>query len=449
MPTSIDSAVATGRRAPAAHRPAAEPSPAPWPARGPAERRDVFVDAVRVLGTLAVIGVHWIMPAAAWDGAELVVGNALARPGAWVITWFQPLALLFFAAGAAMTHRHGAELPDLRTRLTVRLRRVGPPVATFLCVAATGLGVLLAAGVPQAALWRVARILPQPLWFLGVDLLLVVVAPLLVRAWLVAGRCALVAAGCAPLLVDLARFGLGVESAGIANLVLVWGFAYLLGVAYAGGGWRPTRRTLKVGAVGGWAAVGLLVAAGPYPPSMIGMPGDAISNLSPPTAPVAALVLAQVCTALLARRALVGWARRSRLAAWVGARSMTLYLWHLPAMFVVVGVVLLGAGAHLPEPWGAGWLLTRPLWFAAAAVVLWSLARCFVAAERGGRCPGPVARGGSEGLVGDLERQPTQQLPVPPGCGLGAGGGGELPVPPLAQHRGEEALRVGALRRGR
>ncbi|MEU2201479.1 hypothetical protein ABZ493_15345, partial [Isoptericola sp. NPDC019482] len=69
------------------------------PAVRPRRDRDPFVDVVRALGTLGVVLLHWLMAEATWDGRTLLVGNALGHGAGWLVTWLQPLALLFFAAG--------------------------------------------------------------------------------------------------------------------------------------------------------------------------------------------------------------------------------------------------------------------------------------------------------------------------------------------------------------
>lgn len=115
------------------------------------------------------------------------------------------------------------------------------------------------------------------------------------------------------------------------------------------------------------------------------MPGDAISNLAPPTAPAVAHAVAQVCMVLLAREAIVRWATgpgRS-VVAWLSRRSMTVYLWHLTAMFIVVGLVMVLGGEPLPAPWSAEWWGSRPVWFVAFGLTLSGLVVIF------GRFEGP------------------------------------------------------------
>jgi len=236
-----------------------------------------------------------------------------------------------------------------------------------------------------------------------------------------------VAVGAAAATVDVVRFGLEVPGAGALNILLVWLVPYLLGMAYAdrargvvargtargmarGRGDRresalrrthepATRRALLALALGAFAATALLVALGPYPASMIGMPGAAVSNLSPPTLPAMTLAVAQVAALLLLRDAFERRARAGggadRAVRWLAARSMTVYLWHLTAMVVVVGVVVVGAGATLPTAWSGDWWALRPVWMLACVVVLAALVRMFARFER----PRPRPRAGSAAVA--------------------------------------------------
>jgi peptidoglycan/LPS O-acetylase OafA/YrhL len=371
--------------------PVRAPAPAvPAPAR--VSRRDPFVDGVRALGTVLVVALHWLMVEATWDGRELVVGNALSHGWAWLLTWLQPLPLLFFAAGAAARYdlvRHPGQ-PGWRFA-GVRLLRMARPVAVFAGVWAVLVVALPVAGVPQGAVDRVARIVPQPLWFLGVQLGLLALTPLVLaalRRWGAAR--VLVVAAALPVVVDLLRFSDEVPLPGVPNILLVWAVPYLGGLVYAERRTRPEprrdavpeRTALGLLTVLGLGATVLLLAAGPYPVSLIGMPGDAMSNLAPPTAPVVGFAVAQVAGALLVRDAIARWAQGSRVVAWVGARSMGLYLWHLTAMFLVAGVVLLGVEEVLPEPWTWDWWTSRAAYLGAAGVVLAGLVALAARAER-------------------------------------------------------------------
>jgi peptidoglycan/LPS O-acetylase OafA/YrhL len=368
----------------------------PAPRRPP---RDPFVDGVRALGTILVVALHWLMVEATWDGRELVVGNALSHGSAWLLTWLQPLPLLFFAAGAAARYdlvRHPGQ-PGWRFA-GVRLLRMARPVAVFAGVWALLIAALPVLGVPEAAVDRVARIVPQPLWFLGVQLGLLALTPLLLSLLRRFGAArVLVVAAALPVVVDLLRFSDELPISGAPNILLVWAIPFLGGLVYAERRTRPEPRAVphqpRPGALpertvlalltgGGLAATVLLLMTGPYPVSLIGMPGDAISNLAPPTAPVVGFAVAQVAGALLVRDVLARWAERSRVVTWVGARSMGLYLWHLTAMFAVAGAVLLGVGEALPEPWTWDWWASRAGYLGAAGLVLVALVAVAARLER-------------------------------------------------------------------
>lgn len=333
---------------------------------------------------MAVLSVHWLMPQVTWDGSALTIGNSLSEGAGWLVTWvLQVLPLLFFAAGAAA----GWERPrPVAHTLRRRLPRLVLPVLALAGTWLVAALLLPLLGVPATAVERVIRIVPQPLWFLGVYLALMVLTPLLRRLVGALGWGGPAVLALVPVVVDLLRFtGVAPELAWL-NLLAVWAVPYTIGLAYARrGAPRPGGRTWWVTSAGALVALIALVAAGPYPISMIGMPGDAISNLGPPT--LAALVHGVLLTSVVLAlrepltRLAAGPARRA--VTWVSARSMTLYLWHLTAMFTVVGVALLGFGLEIPAAWTPAWFAQWPLWCAAAAGVLAVLVRVYHRFETG------------------------------------------------------------------
>lgn len=367
-------------------------------ARGaPPPARDLAVDAARALGTLGVVALHWLMLDGAWDGGSLVMGNALGVGHAWVLTWLVPLPLLFFAAGAGAGYGLGRPgSPAVRG-----LRRLAPPVGLFAAAWSLTGGALLAAGLPGQAVGAVLRTVPQPLWFLVVYLGLVALAPAAGRALARFGPARVLAAVAAgALAVDALRFAGGVPAVEWANVALVWAVPFVAGLAWARrAGDGPGRGVLVTGVLVGFVGAVALVAAGPYPPSIVGLPGAPVSNLNPPTAPVLLLAVAQVCAVLLARDALARWAggRGAGTVGWLSAHATTVYLWHLTAMFAVAGFALVGLGERLPEPWSADWWASRPVWFGTMALVLAGLVRCTAWAERRGRAAGRAAAAGPYG----------------------------------------------------
>ncbi|MDH3398414.1 MAG: acyltransferase, partial [Acidimicrobiia bacterium] len=133
-------------------------------------------------------------------------------------------------------------------------------------------------------------------------------------------------------------------------------------------------------------AVAVLVNLGPYPASMVDVPGSEASNSAPPTLVLLALGILQ--TGLLAALEPVAnrWLRGPRpwaATVLVNGMIMTLFVWHLSAMILALGLALLLGGVGLSiEPAGAIWWLTRPLWMAVYAVFLAAAAVPFGRFER-------------------------------------------------------------------
>jgi len=356
------------------------PPPTPAPTLTPPRRqaRDPFVDLVRAGGTLGVLTVHWLMPQVAWDGSALTIGNSLSHGAGWLVTWgLQVLPLLFFAAGAAAGLGPVRPVPQVLRR---RLPRMVVPVLALLGTWLAAALLLPLLGVPQTAVGQAARIVPQPLWFLGVYLALVVLTPLLRRLVGALGWGAPAVLTAVPLVVDLLRFSGLAPGLAWLNLLAVWAVPFTIGVAYARRGEpRTGARTWWVSSAVALLALVALIATGPYPISLIGMPGDAISNLGPPTlvALVHAVLLTSVLLALRTPLTQLATGPARRALAWVSARSMTIYLWHLTAMFTVIGVGLLGLGLTVPAAGTLAWFLQWPLWCAAAAGVLAVLVRVY------------------------------------------------------------------------
>src|SRR5439155_27035528 len=178
----------------------------------------------------------------------------------------------------------------------------------------------------------------SPLWFLGVYAALTALTPAamwLARrfgAWAAAFPAAVVA------VTDLVRFGLsGPPWVGWVNVAAGWLVPYLLGIAWARGSFRSWRVPALMLAGGAAATAALVLWAG-YPASMVGVNGQAISNLNPPTLAAVTFGIAQAGLALLLREPLARWMRRP--LAWaaiatVNLSAMTLYLWHQTAFLAV------------------------------------------------------------------------------------------------------------------
>ncbi|PXY32568.1 acyltransferase family protein [Prauserella muralis] len=346
----------------------------------PPVTRDRFLDLVRAVAILAVVAQHWTMPVLDFADGRITTGNALTTPGWWIVTWLsQVMPLVFFAGGAAnlMSLRRASSSRDW---LATRLRRLLLPALPLLAVWLLVPRLLTDLGVPPQPVAVAGAIAAQLLWFLAVYLLTVLAAPLMAAAHRRFGVRVPLALACAAALVDIARFeGLGVL--GYANAVFVWLAVHQLGFYYADGTLRRLSRRAALGlSAAGFACTALLVAAGPYAASMIGMPGAEVSNMSPPTLCLISLAVGQISLVLAARPALEAFAGRPAVRGvlgWAGPRFMSIYLWHMPALVVVSGVTVLALDYATPVPGTLLWLAALPAWLTLTGLVLTGLLRLF------------------------------------------------------------------------
>ncbi|GAA0218806.1 acyltransferase [Cryptosporangium japonicum] len=358
--------------------------------------RDRYVDALRVVSIGVVVLGHWLMLTLTVDDGKLRAGNVLASvPAAQWLTWiFQVMPLFFLVGGAA----HAAALTSRRRTYAAfvagRLRRLLAPTAVFLGVWATVAAATELAGLQSHEVLRLAtRTIVQPLWFLGVYLGVVGLAPLLHaahRRWGVWVPVVLVAASG---IVDGVRLLGGVEAIGALNVALVWLAAHQLGFLYADG--VLTRRVgagLVAGGLGG--VVLLTVVLGWYPVSMVGLPGAPVSNMNPPTLALVAHGAWLTGLVVLARGPVTRWLARP--SVWTGVVAangvvMTVFLWHLTALFALAAAV--SVGLPTPAAGGALWWATRPLWLAVLVALLLPLVLVFRRFER----PAAARPGGRSG----------------------------------------------------
>jgi hypothetical protein len=357
------------------------PAPAQAPPRTTA--RDPFIDLLRVLGMALIVFQHWTIPVLSYDGERLTTGNALSTPGVWVVTWLsQVMPLVFFAGGAANAISLGRSVKSDQAWLAARLRRLAWPLLPLAAVWIPLPHVLLMLGVPAQPLDVGARLTGQLLWFLAVYLIAVTATPYALRLHARYGALVPAALAGGAVLTDVVRFSTGFEAVGYLNIVFVWLAVHQLGFFYAEG----RLRLPGLMAAGGFGAAALLVGFGPYPGSMIGLPGAGVSNMAPPTLAILAVGIGQIGLATLLRPWLVRLPLR-RLLAWAGPRIMTVYLWHMPALFAVTGVVVVLLGIDTPTPGSTFWLVGWPLWLGLLSLVMWGLVKAFARFETPPRLP--------------------------------------------------------------
>jgi hypothetical protein len=131
---------------------------------------------------------------------------------------------------------------------------------------------------------------------------------------------------------------------------------------------------------------------------MVGVPGEAVSNMSPPTLALAACAVWLTGLVLLVRGPANRWLARARVWRVVvigNLLTMTAFLWHLTAAFVVIGGALAFGGGLGAPPATAQWWAQRPLWVVAFGLVTGVLVAVFrrFDAPRSVDTSGPRTRG--------------------------------------------------------
>ncbi|HTY29711.1 MAG TPA: acyltransferase family protein, partial [Mycobacterium sp.] len=335
--------------------------------------RDHAMDLYRVVALVLIVVGHWVAASLTYsDGAFWRENPLVEMPWTQWLTWFfQVVPVFFVVAGyaSAVSWGHRLEEESLQAWLRRRLARPVGPTAVYVVFVLVVVAVLAAVGVAGPELEFGAWAVAMHLWFLGIYVLVVALTPVAVAAhrrwglWVPAALVVLVAA------VDAARLGGGVPYVGWLNYLLPWLMLYQLGIAWHDGMLRG-RTALTVAGVSA-VGLGLLVGLGPYPISMIGVPGAAVNNTSPPNLALLALGCTQAGLVLAAAPAVnraMKSARAQRFLAVANDNVMALYLWH---MVPVVVVALVGYPTGLlPQPaLGSGaWWLFRLEWVAILAI---------------------------------------------------------------------------------
>jgi len=323
--------------------------------------RDPAIDLVRFICLALVVVGHSMMvsPVLHPDGT-VTTENTLAQQD-----WFEPIIWIFMVmplffvtggvTGLQSWRRLRAGGGTAAQFIRARLLRLVRPATALLASMVAGLSVAGAFGVDPQVVQLMATGAAMPLWFLAAylaaQLNIPVLAALHARApWLTLGVLTglVVAVDCLRgALPDLAN----------ANLVFVWCTVQQLGFLAADGYFSRLSRSGSLGlAVAAHLLLGLVTGLGLYR-------GNMLVNLNPPNFTLVILGVAQLAVMELARPVLaplagIRWIRR--LLTLAGARSLTVYLWHLPLLVAVSGLLLL-APIPKPGPGTAAWWWSRPL----------------------------------------------------------------------------------------
>ena len=335
--------------------------------------RDRFVDLLRVVSIGAVVVGHWLIAGVVRSDGRLYGDNVLATSGYLAAgTWlFQVMPVFFMVGGfanARALHGPGASVSSFLGR---RLARIMPPTVVFVAAWLVVGPPLDALGVPGAH--EAATYAGEPLWFLAVYLGLILLAPLQLAAHRRSRWAALAVLPALSVALDVLHLTGSAAAAADANYLVVFMFAQELGFWYADGAAArvPARAAIATAALA-LAILVVLTTLGPYPVSMVGVPGEPSSNMSPPTICIVLLTVAQAALLLAVRASAERWLHRPlpwRLTVAANSVVLTVFLWHLTA-FIVASALLIAAGAGLPPLGSASYWLLKPLWVLTAALVL-------------------------------------------------------------------------------
>ncbi|MCP2250445.1 acyltransferase family protein [Lentzea aerocolonigenes] len=326
--------------------------------------RDEYLDWLRATSLVVVVLWHWAFTILRWTPTGPVPTSPLGFwSGVWILTWLlQVLPMFFYVGGCVHSSSWARDRKQGVGHYVWRHVRHLLVPALLLVLTWVVLGAVSWAIFGLSWIRGVVLLVVSPLWFLGVYVVLIALVP--VSSWLHRRFDVLVPVwlGGIAMVVDVLRFRYDLPWIGWVNMLVVWWLAHQAGFFHH----RLTRRT-------GWALFfcglfGLagLVFSGLYPGSMVGVPGDRLSNIGPPTFVIVALLVFQIGFAVVTRplveRVLDGTVAR-RVVAVVSSIALPLFLFHSTGMALarVSGFLLLGGQISDDRAPDLIWWLQRPL----------------------------------------------------------------------------------------
>ncbi|MCP4538029.1 MAG: acyltransferase [Chloroflexi bacterium] len=334
------------------------------------ETRNRYVDFLRAVSIMMVIAGHWLVVAPYVEGGELVSADILSRmPWTQYLSWvFQVMPVFFIVGGFS----NGISWKSAQRRqqeygvwLSARLHRLVRPLLPLIVLWTVVAAVAHILGVDPDLIQAASQFALLPTWFLVVYTVVVILAPATHAMW---ERWRIgsfwMFAICA-ILVDIVVFATGYQAVGWINYFFIWLAVHQLGYAWQDGQLAGPRNSLPW-AIGGLLVLIGLVKFGPYPLSMVTVPGEEISNTLPPNLTMLALGVFQGGVLLSLETPLRRWLENKRLwtaIVLVNGMIMTIFLWHITAMTFVSGLALALGGVGLTMlPGSTVWWVTRPVW---------------------------------------------------------------------------------------
>ncbi|MBU8865291.1 acyltransferase family protein [Paenarthrobacter aromaticivorans] len=336
-----------------------------------AVRRDPAIDLVRFICLLLVVAAHCMMvsPVLHRDGKVTTQNTLMEQSWFTPVVWVLMIVPLFFVLGGVtglqswrrLKERGGSGFDFAQLRL---LRLVRPAMA-LLAIMWAGLWLALLSGVDPQVIQLMTTGAAMPLWFLAAYLTAQVSIPLMARLHQRAPLPTLGVLVALIITVDSLRGAVPVLA--FVNMVFVWCAVQQLGFLMADGFFEHRSRTWLVGAIiVSNLLLGLVTGVGVYP-------GNMVVNINPPNLCLLLLAISQSATLQLLGKGIrwiasVRWVQT--IIAVAGRRSMTIYLWHLPLLVGMSGLLLL---TDFPKPTDgtAEWWWARiPVFFAVVALLV-------------------------------------------------------------------------------
>ena len=364
--------------------------------------RNRTADFFRAAAITVVVFGHWLVSVPYYVDSSLQFTKLLSiQPWTQYVTWFtQVMPIFFFVGGfsnAASWASAQHEPAKRKAWQASRLKRLLMPIAPLILLWSLFAGIAGYAGLDPVIIQAASRAALIPVWFLAVYIMVTVVVPIIAKAWEKFGLWSVAFLVIGAAIIDFIAFAGGVGWVRWSNYAFVWLGIHQLGFWWFGGIKSKVVPFLLI--IAGLVSLYVLIGLLGYPVAMISVPGEEVSNTRPPTFAMFAIGFIQVGLILLMADKVASWLQNPRpwaVVILVSQRIMTVYLWHLTALLIFVGLALLADGFGLRMlPGTSEWWLSRPLWIAAMTAVMLPLIFVFGRLEVGSRQshiepPGPV-----------------------------------------------------------